>query len=93
MIKFVIEIVIAFVIQTLDQINFTIASTLTSDCLLTVHIYMHRSHDSIDIDLSSFFVCVFGFQIIPLDLEGMQISKPLGQPLGQVSLGQPLGFS
>ena len=60
---------------------------------------MHKYHASIDInidvdiDLSSFFVCIFGFQIIPLDLEGMQISKPLGQPLGQESLGQPLGFS
>ena len=42
MIKFVIEIVMAFVIQTLDQINFTVASTLTSDCLLTVHIYPPR---------------------------------------------------
>ena len=41
----------------------------------------------IDIDLSSFFVCMFGFQIIPLDLEGMQISKPLGQRLGQESFG------
>ena len=38
------EKVIAFVIQTLDQINFTRASTLTSDCLLTS-----------DVDLSSFF--------------------------------------
>ena len=41
----------------------------------------------IDIDLSSFVVCMFGFQIIPLDLEGMQISKPLGQRLGQESFG------
>ena len=42
MIKFVIEIVIAFVIQALDQINFTIASTSESDPL-SLCMYMHRS--------------------------------------------------
>ena len=42
MIKFVIEIVIAFVIQALDQINLTIASTSESDPL-SLCMYMHRS--------------------------------------------------
>ena len=42
MIKFVIEIVIAFVIQALDQINFTIASTSEADPL-SLCMYMHRS--------------------------------------------------
>ena len=42
MIKFVIEIVIAFVIQAWDQINFTIASSSEADPL-SLCMYMHRS--------------------------------------------------
>ena len=43
--KLVIEIVIAFVIQALDQIKFTIASTSESD-LLSLCMYLHRYHAS-----------------------------------------------
>ena len=45
-IAFVMAFVIAFVIQTLDHINFTIASTLTSDCLFTVRIIRNRYHST-----------------------------------------------
>ena len=54
MIKFVIEIVIAFVIQALDQINLTIASTSESDPL-SLCIYMHRSHASADINIYTLY--------------------------------------
>ena len=42
MIRIVIEIVIAFVIQAWDQINFTIASSSEADPL-SLCMYMHRS--------------------------------------------------
>ena len=42
MVKFVIGIVIEIVMQTLDQINFTIGSTSELDPL-SLCMYMHRS--------------------------------------------------
>ena len=68
-IEFGIEVAIAFAIQPLEQINFTIASTSESDPL-TLCMYMHRYHASI-------YIYIQRFQdLVSEDSEGVNLRNP-----------------